>query len=168
MLWPLVEQGVEGGLVAFCQIHHVDVITHACAVMGGPVAAKHLQLFAAADGDLGNEGKEVVGDAQGVLSDLAAGVGTHGVEITEGCDAPSVGSTGVEISEHLFNRSFGKAVGVNWLNGCRFRNRDGFGKAIYRGAATEYESAAGMGIHGREQGAGARDVDIPVQEWQLD
>ena len=76
---------------------------------------------------------------RGVFSDLAAGVGTYGVEIPEGCNAPSVWSTGVEIGEHLFNRSFGKAIGVNRLDGCRLRNRDCFGEAVDRSAAAEYQ-----------------------------
>ena len=49
--------------MAFCQIHHVDVIAYARAVMGGPVAAKYLELFAATYGDLGHE-EEVAGDAE--------------------------------------------------------------------------------------------------------
>ena len=113
VLWPLIEQGFEGGFVAFCQIHHVDVIAHAGAVMGGPVAAEHLELIATADSDLGDEREEVVGDAQGVFSDATAGMGAHGVEVAEGCDAPRVGSAAVEIREHLFNSGFGKAVGVD-------------------------------------------------------
>ncbi len=75
VLWPLIEQGGEGGFVAFCQIHHVDVIAYARAVMGWPVAAEHLQLITAADSDLGYEGEEVVGDAQGVFPDATAGMG---------------------------------------------------------------------------------------------
>ena len=98
VLWPLIEQGGEGGFVAFCQIHHVDVIAYARAVMGWPVAAEHPQLITAADSDLGHEGEEVIGNAEGVFSDLAAGMGTHGVEVAKACDAPSVGSTGVEMA----------------------------------------------------------------------
>ena len=48
----LIEQRYESGLVAFCEIHDVDVVAYSSAVMGGPVAAKDLQLIAASDGDL--------------------------------------------------------------------------------------------------------------------
>ena len=168
VLWLLIKQGGEGGAVAFSEIHHVDVITHAGAVMGGPVAAKHLKLFAAADGHLRHEREEVVWDAEGVFPDLSAGVGSHGVEVAKASDPPGVGSTGVEIGEHLFNRSFGKAIGVDRLNGCRFRNRDTFGEAVDRGATAEDKGAAGMNFHCREKGAGACDVDIPVKEWFFD
>ena len=168
VLWPLIEYGCEGGVVAFCQIHYVDVIAYAGAVMGGPVAAKHLELFEAADGDLGHEGEKVVGDAERIFPDLSAGVGAHWVEIPEGCDAPSVWNTGVEIGEHLFNSGFGKAVRVDRLNGCCFRDGDAVGESVDRGTAAEDKGSAGMGVHGCEEGAGAGDVDIPVKERVLD
>ena len=154
--------------MAFCQIHHVDVIAYTGAVMGRPVSPKNLELFAAADGDLGDKGEEVVGNAEGVFSDLAAGVGAHGVEVTEGCDAPGCGSTCVELGEHLFNSGFGKAIRVDRLDRRRFGDRDFVGESIDRGAAAEDESAAGILIHGCEQVSGAGDVDIPVQERLLD
>ena len=65
VLWPLIEQGLEGGLVAFGEIHQVDVITHAGAFMFWPVAARNLELFAASDGHLRQGGEEVVWDAEG-------------------------------------------------------------------------------------------------------
>ena len=106
VLWFSIQEAVEGGFVAVGKIHHMDVVAHPGAVMGRPVAAKHLELIATSDGDLGYEGEEVVGDAEGVFPDLAAGVGAYGVEVAKASDPPGVGSTGIEVGEHLFNRSF--------------------------------------------------------------
>ena len=88
-------------------------------------------------------------------------MGANGTEITEGCDAQSVGIIGVEIGEHRLNRSFERAVRVDQLNGGRFRNWDSFGEAIDRGAADEDKVGAAMGIHGCENGAVARNIEIP-------
>ena len=112
--------------MAFCQIHDMEVIADAGAVVGGPVAAKDLEFIAASDGDLGDERKEVIGDAEGVFSDLTAGMGAYGVEVAEAGDAPGVGCAFVQIREHLLNGGFGKAVRIDGCDGCRFRDWDGF------------------------------------------
>ena len=137
--------------MAFSEIHHVDEVPYAGAVVCWPIASKNLDFLATSYSDLGDERKEVAGYAERVFSDLAAGVGAHGVEIPEGCDAPSVGSAAVEMREHLLNSGLGKAVGIDGFDGCRFRDRNSFGVAVDGGAAAEDKCAAVMGIHGREQ-----------------
>jgi len=52
-------------------------------------AAGHHQLFAPADGELGDEGHQVVGDALRVLPDPAGGVGTDRVEVPQQSDVPA-------------------------------------------------------------------------------
>ena len=75
-----LQQVVQGGTVAFGEIHHMDVVTHARPVGGGPVAAEHLQLCSAANGHLTHKGKEVVGDAQRVFANAAGRMGSNWVE----------------------------------------------------------------------------------------
>ena len=77
VLWPLAQQRFEGSFVAFSEIHHVDEVAHAGAVVGGPIASKNFEFLATADSNLGDERKQVVGDAQGVFSDATAGMGTR-------------------------------------------------------------------------------------------
>ena len=86
------QQAVEGRLVPFCQIHHMDVIAHARSIGCWPVVAKDLNLFAPAHGDLGDKWEEVVGNPQRVFTDPAAGMGADGVEITQTGDSPLIGS----------------------------------------------------------------------------
>ena len=45
-------------------------------------------------------------------------MGSYGIEIAEAGDALSVGSTVVQIGEHLFNSGFGKAVRIDGFDGC--------------------------------------------------
>lgn len=53
---------------------------------------------------LGHVGHEVVGDAVGVLSDVAAAVGTSGVEVPEAVDGPVLALVALdEILEDFFD-----------------------------------------------------------------
>ena len=57
--------------MALGEIHHVDEITLAGDIWGGPVSAEHLKLSSAANGHLIHEREEVVGDAQRVFANSA-------------------------------------------------------------------------------------------------
>ena len=102
---------VEGGNVTGCQVAHVDVVAHAGAVGGGVVVAKDLNGLELTDGDLGDVGHQVVGDALGVLADQARRMGTDGIEITEQHDVP-LGVGGVDVHEDLLNHPLGPTIGV--------------------------------------------------------
>ena len=78
----LLKQGQHGG-VALGQVHHVDIIPHAGAVGSGIVVAEDVDLLPLAHHGLGDVGHQVVGDAVGVLTDFAALVGAHGVEVPQ-------------------------------------------------------------------------------------
>ena len=58
------EQVEQGGMVAFIEIHHVDVLAYAGAIGGGPVSVAHLELWFASDGYLTHKREEIVGYAQ--------------------------------------------------------------------------------------------------------
>ena len=59
-----------------------------CAVRCVKVVAEDLQMVPATDGDLGDEGHDVVGDSDGVLADDAGLVGPNRVEITQEYHVP--------------------------------------------------------------------------------
>jgi len=79
-LRPFRLQGVEGGAVAFSEVHHVDLVAHAAAVGGGPVVAKHLQFGAPGHRHLADEREQDVGRAQRVFANAATGVGPKGLK----------------------------------------------------------------------------------------
>ena len=157
------QQHIEGGAVAFGQVHHVDVIAHAAAIGGGPVAAVHLQLLPPPHGHLAHERKEVVGDAGGVFADAATGVGAHGVEVAQPGDAPA-GLTRCHIGQQLLHGRLAVAVGVDRGDGRRFWDRHRFRVAVEGGAAAEHQGVAAVDLHGAHQLARAREVHIPVAQ----
>lgn len=50
---------------------------------GGPTVSEHEELVALANGNFGEKGQQIVGDALGVFTHDAAGVGAGGVEVAE-------------------------------------------------------------------------------------
>ena len=92
---------VEGGQVAMCQVHDVDVVAHACAVGGVVVVAEDVEVGALACGYLGDEGHEVVGGAVGEFADEAAGVCAYGVEVAQQGDVPG-GVAGGGVAQDFF------------------------------------------------------------------
>ena len=150
--------------MAFGEILYMDVVTHTAAIGCGPIAAKHIQLLPAANRHLAHEGEQVVGDAIGVFPHAPRGVGSHRIEIAQAGNTPLIRCTGNHIAEQLFHGGFGMAVGIDGFDRCCFRDRHRFWVAIEGGAAAEHQCAASMRIHGREQGAGAAEVHIPVAQ----
>ncbi len=114
------QQGLQGSQMAFRQIDHMDVTPHAAAIGGEPVAAEHLHLLAPAHGHLADEGEQVVGDAVGVFADAATGMGSHRVEVTQGGNPPTR-LAGDDITEHLPQRCFDVALGVDRPDSVRFQ-----------------------------------------------
>ena len=76
--------------------YHVDVVPHAGAIGGGPVAPEHLKLCSAANGHLTHKRKKVVGDAARVFTDAATGMSTNWIEIAQTSNPPT-GLTGCEV-----------------------------------------------------------------------
>jgi hypothetical protein len=67
------------------EIDHVDEVAEAGAVLGGIVVAEDGQALALADGGLGDEGDEVVGNAAREFADEGARVCADGVKCAAGC-----------------------------------------------------------------------------------
>ena len=68
----------------------MDVIPHSTAVGCWPIAAKDLQLLAAANCHLTYEREQIVGDAVGVLSNSSRGVSSHWIEVAQAGDSPAL------------------------------------------------------------------------------
>ena len=97
------------------QIHHMDVVADAGAVMGGVVVAEHPQAVPASGRHLRDEREQVVGDAEGVLADAAAGVGADGIEVAQAGHPPGV--VAAQGLQHLLHGQFRLGVGVNRCGG---------------------------------------------------
>lgn len=89
--------GSPGRLGGFRRDPHVDGVTYARAIGGGPVAAESLELCSAANRHLTHKGKEVVGDAQRVFANAPGRMGTNRVEVTQTSDPPRVRGAGVQV-----------------------------------------------------------------------
>jgi len=97
----------------------VDVIADGRAVFGVVVVAKDGEVRTTANGDLGEIGEEVVGDAEGVFAESAGDVGAGGVEVAEGGGFPG-GVCDAEVFDEVFAGDFGAAVGVRGATGTDF------------------------------------------------
>ena len=153
---------VEGGNVTRCQVAHVDVVAHAGAVGGGVVVAKDLNGLELTDGDLGDVGHQVVGDALGVLADQARRMGTDGIEVTEQHDVP-LGVGGVDVHEDLLNHPLGPTIGVGrGLLGVLFGDGRVVRIAVDGRGAREDDGLAAMVAHDVDEHQGVLDVVVVV------
>ena len=64
----VVKQLLDCSHMALSQVHHMNVVTHSCAVPCVVVTAIHIELGSDSCGYLLNIRHQVVGDADGVLS----------------------------------------------------------------------------------------------------
>mmetsp|Transcript_8724 Transcript_8724/g.28822 ORF Transcript_8724/g.28822 Transcript_8724/m.28822 type:complete len:270 (+) Transcript_8724:809-1618(+) len=76
-------QPEQGGGVPLGQVDHVDVVPHASAVGRRVIVTEDGEARPLADGDLLQEGHQVVRDALRVLADAAGRVGADGVEVAK-------------------------------------------------------------------------------------
>src|SRR5699024_198220 len=97
--------------MALGQVHHMDVVPDAGAVVGGVIVAVNAELFPAAHSHLGDVGHQVVGDTPGVLTHPSGGVGADGVEVPQQHHRPVLLSLG-HIGENHLGHVLGPAVGV--------------------------------------------------------
>ena len=80
----------DGAHVALGEVHDVDVVAHGRAVGRRVVAAKDAQKVALPERDLLHVRHQVVGDADGVLAQVAARVRADRVEVAQQQDAPAL------------------------------------------------------------------------------
>mmetsp|Transcript_9861 Transcript_9861/g.21966 ORF Transcript_9861/g.21966 Transcript_9861/m.21966 type:complete len:281 (-) Transcript_9861:409-1251(-) len=161
---------LERGDVPLGQVHHVDIVAHACAVLRGIVFAKNGQLFPAPDDDLVHVGHEVIGDAVGVLADAAGGVRAHWVEVAQNYHAPGVVGYGMgqvlgrfEVLQDLLDHELRAPVGVgdtkpSWGV---FRDRH-FGGPVHGGGGGEDDGVAAVQGHQVQQVDRSADVVLVV------
>ena len=145
-----------------CQVAHVDVVAHAGAVGGGVVVAKDLNGLELTDGDLGDVGHQVVGDALGVLADQARRMGTDGIEVTEQHDVP-LGVGGVDVHEDLLNHPLGPTIGVGrGLLGVLFGDRRIVRIAVDGRRAREDDGLTTVVAHDIDEHQGVLDIVVVV------
>ena len=101
----------HGSHMALGQVHHMDIVSHAGAVVGIVVIAVDAELLPAADGYLGDIGHQIVGDTSGVLADQAGLVGADGIEVPQQDHAP-LGVSVRDAGEDLLGHVLGPAIGV--------------------------------------------------------
>ena len=70
------------------QINHMDVVPHPGAIGRGVVIAPDVEKLALANGDLGDEGHQIVGDALRIFTDQPGFMRANWVEIAQPRDAP--------------------------------------------------------------------------------
>ncbi len=85
----------------------MDVVADAGAVGGGVVVAEDEDFFAAAEGDIEDEGDDV---GLGLVSFAAVGEGSGYVEVAERGVAEAVNL--IEPAEHVLDEELGFAIGV--------------------------------------------------------
>ena len=144
------------------QIDDVDIVTHAGAVRGGVVVAEDMDLFQLADGDLGDVGHQVVGDAVGVLADEAGLVGTDGVEVAQQGDV-QLRVRLADILQNALGEGLGGAVGVGGLaHGEVLGDGHGGRVAVDGGRGAEHEVVAVVAAHHIQNDEGAVQVIVIV------
>ena len=154
---------LESSDVTESKVDDVDVVADAGAVGGGVVVAKDVDAREDADGDLGDEGHEVVGDAVGVLADEAAGVGADGVEVAEEDDG-GVAVGDADVAEDLLDEELGLAVGVGGVERRVLGDGDVLGGAVDARRRREDEAAHAVRAHRGEEHERAGDVVRVVLE----
>ena len=159
----LLQQVIEAHRMGFRQVHHVQIVPNAGAVMGGVVVAEDPQLLAPSGSHLSDEGKQIVRNAEGVLPDATAGVGAHRVEVAQTGHPPISGAA--KRCQHLLHGEFGLGVGMHRRGGHPFVEGELLRFAVDRGGAAEHQGAAVMSVHGRSQDPAAVEVHIPVAQW---
>ena len=119
-----------------------------------------------ADGDLGDVGHQVVGDAVGILTDATAHVGTDGVEVTEQNHGP-FGVGHAQIGQNALDHMLGATVGIGDRSGGHILLQRGLiGGAIDSGRGGEDDAFTTHFLHHLTQHDGAADVIVVVGEGQ--
>lgn len=141
------------------------------------------QLLALASGDLCKQGKQVVGDALGVLAHDTAGVGTGGVEVAQQSTVPLLGlgliaglggvvALSVDhVGDGGLDGKLGVAVGVGGAQRALLGNGDHVGEAggiaVDGGRAGEDNVGDIVANHRAQEVDGAVDIDQVVVQGLL-
>ena len=64
-----------------CEVNNMDVVTLTRPITRVIVVAKHIEMRATPNSDLGDVGHQIVGNAVGILANLSRGVRPHRIEI---------------------------------------------------------------------------------------
>ncbi len=100
------------------EVAHVDVVADARAVGRVVVIPKDHEPVAPPHRHLGDEGDEVIGNAAGVLANLARGMRPHGVEIAQQHHRFG-GVSRRPVAQDFLDEKLGAAIGVDGGEGVR-------------------------------------------------
>src|SRR5688500_2083735 len=152
--------------MAFGEVDHVDVIAHAGAVRRGVVRAPDVERGTPADRHLGDVGEEVVRHAGRVLADTARRMRAGRIEIAQRYEA-EIGVRARVVVQELFHDELRLAIGIGRPERVRLRNRQLARLAVHRGRGAEHHPAHAVLRHRLEQGDGATDVVVVIQQRLL-
>jgi len=117
-----------------------------------------------ADGDLGDVGHEVVGDAGGVLADASGRMRADRVEVAQLADAPTVVGS-IKVIQNLLDHHFGAAIGVaDAANFHVLHQRRNVVGAVNRSRGAEHNAADVVRRHHLKQCDGAGNIVVKVFE----
>ena len=125
-----------------------------------------MQLVAAADGDLGDVGGEVIGYALRILADAAALVRAHGVEVAQQYHGP-VGVGGGHVHQNLLVHELGPAVGAGAPARELLGYRHGLGAAVDGGGGGEDDLLHAVLLHQAAQHQRGVEVVVVVLQRLL-
>ena len=159
-------EGLQGENVSVGEVGDVDVVADAGAVVGRVIFAEDFNGGAAAEGDVEDEGDEVrlgfvgfsAGDDTASLSTVFRGSGN--VEIAERGGAQAVDL--VEPVEHVLDEELGLAVGIGWLEGGGFGDRNGLRLAVDGCGGAEDQAPGAGGVNRFQQGKGGGSIVAEV------
>jgi len=144
--------------MALGQVHHVDVIAHAGAIVGVIIVAKDAELLQLARGHLGDVGHQIIGNAGGILANAAGLVGADGVEVAQQHHTP-LGVSGHHTLQDLFDHILGPAIGVGTALAEHILPQGHFLRhAIHRGRGGEHQPLAAVLRHDLAQGQGGIQI----------
>lgn len=136
----LALQVIDGIHMRARQIHHMQIVAHAGAVVGGIVVAEDLQCRATPHCHLCDVGHQVVRYASRIFAQIPAGVRTHRVEVAQQRRV-EIRPRGAEVADHFFHHQLGAPVGVDRLQRRAFVDRAAVGVAIHGGRRAEHQVA---------------------------
>ena len=163
-----LEHPGDGEDMGLGEVHDVDEVTQAGAVGGGIVVAEDGQALTLADGGLGDEGDEVVGNAAREFADEGARVRADGVEVAQedALDGAVGGFHGV--LEDVLAHGLGVAVRRDGrLAGCLLGHGHLVRLAVHGGGGGEQDVEVSFLLGGLQHVHEAQEVVLVVHEGLL-
>src|SRR4030042_6217582 len=115
--------------MGICQVHHMNVISYACAILCRIISAKYLYLFIEALGRIDYK-RDEMGLGMMEFPDFPIRVSPRGIEVPQIDMLETV--CPIIILQGLFNDEFGSTVGIDRLLRMVLRDGDLFRKTIGR------------------------------------